>query len=1242
MDPSRFVHPPSQGLAPSQEALRSSKPPNNDLDDKTFYGGPNSMLLNHVGGSTSDGSAKENFHHDEVATWEPFWLRRTVLSIFLAWFFCCAAILLVLLLLSKRDGGIGQGHHDLVYVYRFVPAAVLTLVAVFLSRVELQVFRYLPWAFLQTHDGLNSEVYTLDYTSMILPKVLFWSVQRRHFFVTLAAVSTIMARVQIILSPALFQLEPRLAWDPVNIRLMDSFAVSENVTNTTAEASFYHRKAMLDFDMEYPFGVASQGAYQMYEASTRSDSTRGTRDHPLRLTVDGLFMDTQCAKMRSYDLTSEKAADVTGRKYTQSGKVISGINITLDFQFDSCDKPVRTNTVIADYAKIGEAWWAMLDVEQPPSCSSLPQRHTPFVYYGCWFDTAGKNGTMPPKSSQCAAVMCSSTAWTSKVAVEDYGSAPELTVPPQQEDTQIISNPWAMLAKSIPTLEGGWGTSNAASNVIMGPLDTLYEVRGKVANRTLMSNYQNEVLKQAVTNVTEMFWPLVAHYHFRQDRASEIQGSSLLETEALRVNQGVCIAMLILFCLSMLIIVCIIRQSAEVSQVWHRNPATILGSMAFLQGKTDIAQPATVSRTQGQEDDRIWGHTDFSMLVLRSRYRAIFTVYVLALIVALSTTLAVSQRSDGLGTIGNDVYIPFVWRVLPALAMFGVALYTTTVDFVVRDLAILSKLATSYCTAAELDTSLLDMLGFRALYHSFRLRVYTVSVSQTLAAICAFLVAFTSLLFNPETVAGHNSWEFPQTSWFGDAANQTSLAQRNTFAIVKSLVLTQSLSNFTYPKSTYGDLLFPTIDFNSSDWGNQADHSIRLDIPAAKLAPTCSKVPQSNLNITVKDWTKENVKWAGEPPSFYVTIIQNNKCAAPPVEYTVNNKTEYSETRVSEMIQLGQAAVKNHYVYMASVLPTPETADATLCGPKVGPNWVLRTYFWGNFSADTASFTHLSAWKCNYTWVEVPTSVQMIQVNGELQIDHGNPPVPDNDNVRPWDPPFTIPKFGYSGFSHEDEAFPDIDSQNTLVDGFSPHFATILEPFGKIKAEEFGTLGAEDRILDALHYNLGFVGTQLANKQNRFAINETSAAESPLLPVKADLVDEKRRRLVQSPSITYVIISILALVAIVNIWALVSAFVKNQVGEDRGWFLDMELKGLVPDGFGSIATTSALLHSSNSLQRLPEAAHMMSPSQLYQCLAETRYQKGWFLEKENDEKHYTVGVTDDDKFQYLGKSRSMH
>ncbi|CAH0025286.1 unnamed protein product [Clonostachys rhizophaga] len=1237
MDPSRFVH-PSQGLAPSQEALRSSKPPNDDLDDKTFYGGPNSMLLNHVGGSTSDDSAKENFHRDDVATWEPFWLRRTVLGLFLAWFFCCAAILLVLLLLSKRDGGIGQGHHDLVYVYRFVPAAVLTLVAVFLSRIELQVFRYLPWAFLQTHDGLNSEVYTLDYTSMILPKVLFWSVQRRHFFVTLAAVSTIIARVQIILSPALFQLEPRLTWDPVDVRLMDSFAVSENVTNTTAEASFYHRKAMLDFDMEYPFGVASQGAYQTYEASTQTDNTRGTHDHPLRLTVDGLFMDIKCAEMRSYELTSEKAADVTGSQYTQSGK---GINITLDFQFESCDKPVRTNTVIADYAKIGGAWWAMLDVEQPPSCSSLPQRHLPFVYYGCWFDTAGKNGTVPPKSSQCAAVMCSSTAWASKVAVEDYGSTPELTVPPQQEDTQIISNPWAMLAKSIPSLEGGWGESNAASNVIMGPLNTLYDIRGKVANRTLMSNYQNEVLKQAVTNVTEMFWPLVAHYHFRQDRASEIQGSSLLETEALRVNQGVCIAMLILFCLSMLIIVCIIHQSAEVSQVWHRNPATILGSMAFLHGKTDIAQPATVSRAQVQENDRIWGHTNFSMLVLRSRYRAIFTVYVLALIVALSATLAVSQRSDGLGTIGDDVYIPFFWRVLPALAMFGVALYTTTVDFVVRDLAILSKLATSYCTAAELDTSLLDMLGFRALYHSFRLRVYTVSVSQTLAAICAFLVAFTSLLFNPETVPSHKSWEFPQASWFGsfDADNQTSLAQRNTFAIVKSLVLTQSLSNFTYPKSTYGDLLFPTIDFNSSDWGNQADHSIRLDIPAAKLAPTCSKIPQSNFNITVKDWTKENVKWAGEPPSFYVTIIQDNKCAAPPLEYTVDNKTEYSETRVSKMIQLGQAPVKNGYVYMASVLPTPETADATLCGPKVGPNWALRTYFWGNFSADTASFTHLSAWKCNYTWAEVPTSVQMIQVNGELQIDHGNPPVPDNDNVRPWNPPFTIPKFGYSGFSHGDEAFPNIDSQNTLVDGFSPHFATILEPFGKIKAEDFGTLGAEDRILDALHYNLGFVGTQLANKQNRFAINETSAA---LLPVKADLVDEKRRRLVQSPSITYVIISILTLVAIVNIWALASAFVKNQVGEDRGWFLDMEFKGLVPDGFGSIATTSALLHSSNSLQRLPEAAHMMSPSQLYQYLAGTRYQKGWFLDKENDEKHYTVGVTDDDKFQYLGKRRSLH
>jgi hypothetical protein len=80
----------------------------------------------------------------------------------------------------------------------------------------------------------------------------------------------------------------------------------------------------------------------------------------------------------------------------------------------------------------------------------------------------------------------------------------------------------------------------------------------------------------------------------------------------------------------------------------------------------------------------------------------------------------------------------------------------------------------------------------------------------------------------------------------------------------------------------------------------------------------------------------------------------------------------------------------------------------------------------------------------------------------------------------------------------------------------SSHIAPILKPAGLIKGEDSGDLSHEPSILDVLHSNCGFVIAQLATKENRLNLTETSVAKgSPSQypaepPVAARIVDTRR------------------------------------------------------------------------------------------------------------------------------------
>lgn len=207
--------------------------------------------------------------------------------------------------------------------------------------------------------------------------VLFRSFQRKHVLVALIISSLIILRIQIVLSPALFLWGPQQRSQPASVEIFDSFDISAAPDNEAGPEFIYNQHAVEQFDMELPFGIAKNGAYQTFEIRNQGNTTRGTFDKPLKVIVDGLFIDMKCLSMIDYHTTVVYVPDYHNA---------TTFNITIDFEFESCDPPVRdyVNYLRMKYEDPMPIWWAKT-FEQPP-CPLLPQENKQLAYFGCFLN----------------------------------------------------------------------------------------------------------------------------------------------------------------------------------------------------------------------------------------------------------------------------------------------------------------------------------------------------------------------------------------------------------------------------------------------------------------------------------------------------------------------------------------------------------------------------------------------------------------------------------------------------------------------------------------------------------------------------------------------------------------------------------------------------------------------------------------------------------------------------------------
>ncbi|KAK6211704.1 hypothetical protein QIS74_10968 [Colletotrichum tabaci] len=1171
-------------FADANDVTRAETFKTNDTGFNSWFKSPVAVSVSGDGDGDGDGDGVDKVIVDRKATWRPQWLRPAVLTLFVCFFVLFTAALAIMLHYSRRNNGLFQTGQSLVHVYvwRFGPTAIITILSVLWARVELQAMMYVPWFALRRQQPNGRVAMSIDYLSMLSPAVFIRSIRERHYLVSLVTIVSVVLKVQIILAPGLFSFATVKTPASVGVRLQDSFArvLDDEAVKQTDTSAWYMGRALRNFDMLYPFGVTDEIAYQTF--APMNGKPRGTIDEPVTAVVDGFFTDLDCLQLAGYSISNQLQEN-------------NKLDIYVDLHFQGCDGPIslRHAGAFLDPAKGNITYWAIKS-NQTRACPGLRQDVPPFLYYSAVFVPTLANSSRI-RFESAGAVLCEPRAWLSKVQVTDDGVAPRVALLQNQTRTPVLTNMWTLIEKSVPASQGQWGTEPTTTTYVKGPASAAKAFAGEVLQQGRKEDptlYSNEAIYGSVMNLTRSLGPLLGHYRLRAKEDSAVVGSTLRSVDRLMTS------------------------------FWYRNPATPLGNLVFLRDHPHVAagiySPAAESRS--------WVRCSFTPMVLRTWARLSFGLYALLLLGGLLLTLRLSTSSNGLATIEKEGYLHVTWTSLPALIALGVSLYISSCDWAYRDLGNLYRLSRKPCRSRELDVSLLDMMGLRALYHSIRLRLWSITCSQVLALVCGVLTSLASVLFTVEVMPKATTVQFQQKTVFrirDDVEYSESYEIKQTEI---TTLLLQREANLTYPKNTFDDLVFPVFE-SMETLDTSRNLSVTINTPALKLQPSCLEVPREAYRLTFRNYTESGKTW------FYSDYNEHTPC--PSGDEVVNITAEFPLGEAS-LFGKAYAASDIRSIYNpANINFQCKLNDTSL---KNYTTTLHYTYAWGEFSVARNDFDWFSVWRCNYTWAELDTQLNMIASDGEFVIDPENPPRPDYSSVRPLGSPLDLPPTerapnGPFGM------LPDIRISDKQSIGVASVFKPLVEPYGPLPKEALGDPDRVGEILGLLGHDVGFSVAQLANTENRRMIDDVLDTTSGALLLDATVVDRDRRRLVQDPNVTYFVVGILGAVILVNMWALASTVLRRRGSES--WLLDMDVRGLAPDGWRSIASIAGLLCESNASAHLPPSTELLSQKELHGQMSDVSFRLGWFRRECDQTRHYTIGVMDDGEFNFMGVRRTV-
>lgn len=1082
----------------------------------------------------------------------------------------------------------------------------------------------------------------LDYTALGMPNVLIQSLRRRHFMVFMTSMVTLILKAEVLLAASLFSVSPTQVTEPVTVQLLTSFNStyeSPLLITEKAQNAYFAAQAVHGLSINPPFGVTEDHAYQTFVVS--GTKCRGTSQQRLKVTVDGVFSNTKCIPLESYSVNGTPFVYHSDDETTAVGMLDK---LDIDLRFENCNETIPLNKGQRITYTLGNGTGmhvvSTTFSPNPRPCSNLVTQGNRFLWFQSYWRPKGDGYSSDEVVESVASVLCSENTWLSKLEVIDDGNFPTVIPLFDEHAIPIDSNVWEILLSSIPDANGKvWDPFEPAPR-------SIHEVFGPLAVDLIRGNESsagitNELIHNCVLRLAGKLRPLLAHFVLRQSDESNILGERLISVHELFVSQKVCLSMSALFIA--------LAVAMGGFNIWHgryikvlsRDPATVLGLLLHSQARSYSATKLSDSDLDAKKNE--WVEVVFSPLLLKTWAQSVFTISLCCLIIFLVFTLQLSESRDGILNVPQQGYWHLTWTTLPALAMFVVASYVSSCSTSWRDLSSLSHLAISPLSFKDVDISFVDMIGVRTVLVAYRRKAWTVLIQQITTFSCGFLTTLASVAFSDKLSLKPVKVQLQQNSWFGEKRFKPEDEKQFIIMLVTNRHRLSTLfglreeMDLTFPKSTFGDLLFPTINGDNIttddilETNRNRNLAMQATIPAAKVISACTRLPPSN--------------------DIFLDVMSDNDIhevrvkipAICPNGTNINITYEFPFDRPRHKAQKFHfAAMMSSFNYLVKRNWDCGVEDyllADLLGPSL-----TQYYVWGQWSQKSMTFDFLRIYSCNYSWVQISVNTSLIWSDGELLIEKASPPKANNASMRPWSPAFVAPELVLRVENRVAMSiFPAYLNKSFGEDGYMDAiFKRMIKPYGKLPVDIFHDPGMNRIILEELNKNVAIGSAQIANLENRLSIGEDSRSTSfppgglPL--IDAIVTDHSRRRLFQNPTVTYIVLGIPGFSCLVHLWILVVKAARHFGIRSK---ILMDVGGLAPEGFNSPALMEALLHDSNAAKFIPKGAQKLPPAELHKKMEGVRFRMGWYMKESDETMHYTIGVPDDEDFTFMGSKAEM-
>lgn len=1106
-----------------------------------------------------------------------------------------------------------------VCVCQFLPiefmitySIVLTLILAFWLRFEYQACRYLPWMILARQPKTLKPIHirrndaactiTLDYPSLWTPSAILTAAKNKHFLVLSTLLTSMLLRVQVVLSSSLFYIHLVNTTRTVEVGLRDQFGdwtYSNSSFNIFDSRPYRLESGNWTTPLEYPQYLLPGVALQNFDDSSLTGMENSTT---LAVTIDGVVIESSC---------ENSSVLITPAKNGSTFAISPHHRLpSRSFQIDIYPSQLLTGAYLLYY-------WEDTSHENESS--------QPFYMA---LAIAGEQN-MGKTSFRTTAMSCTldTQVYPFDVVVENLRLSaarhPEVEAA-RSIQGRLLDSMWRSYPNPSQIVPGDQSFQNGLLGVFVPgnimdvevtPYFTPDPIPFKVGGWLLRNGSLNgsefvdpAILGEVMRLYHSIYGSLVVHYDYRMPISQDsTSGTVTVALSRLGVQPYITHAMTGIFGFIMVLTLPLLLDVSSKDGFVPFKPHTLAGIATLLCKSPEFIsdlnysghQPLKelVERTRGIYCTTLIHHPwtplypSFQLQRLKNQntvppegpprepkvidwyqpwtlHPASRTFGVLATIGFLMTLVALMQNSlrlDGLGDAIDGNTAHYLWTSLPSLLFISLSTYFGSCDSELRSLApfvLLSSKAVSYNEGLAL--SFMDQSAVRALVKSVKKRHLTVALSTSIVLICSLLPIFTASLFTVRMGSTSKTIALQQTEWFTPNKFEPQVDK------LADLILNANLS---YPQWTFEDLVMPQYQLGETVESSDIppDSIITSQLRAARAVLNC-RHSTSTGNISMEIHGEQVIC----NPSGLVV------CPMDP----------------SQAFGLDPQDVR------------------WLCDLNNSTSqWPPLMYAWGRCQKDPydgslwGSESYVTVLICNETFEEVEAKVTLL--GPDLQIPETHPPILTGSSGRPITLDFSEPLFDSMAPYDVPSLYNNLVSNDGAGLGL---FGTLTGSRYALSQEWLGDVSRNDDIIAAIKKIHGIVRAQML-RGSAGAWRNLNDTSTVVPPVDGEIW-RTAPRVIQNGTATYALVGLLAAITVLNVLLV-------WISEKHGY------RRAVPKPPGSIVAVVSLFANSTFFAHLPPHAQWATNQKLEQHFEGKRFRMGWFTDNIADEGAvFTIGVVD--------------